>query len=84
MDKKEIPTVAQQPCVKYASEFTEKEIQDVNYLHTSSSTSTQIWYCAKLDWHYDAVAEAKSKYDPYLVNAISLIRWLNAFVNRFY
>lgn len=58
MDKKEIPTVAQQPCVKFASEFTEKEIQGVNSLPTSSSTSTQILYCAKLDWHVDAVAKA--------------------------
>lgn len=45
--EKEISTYAQQPCVKYASKFTEEKEKGVNSLQTSSSTSTQIWYCAK-------------------------------------
>jgi len=33
---------------------------------------------------FDAVAKAEHNIDPYLANAISLVRWLNAFVNKFY
>lgn len=61
----EISTYAQQPCVKYASKFTEEKTKGVNSLQTSSSTSTQIWYCAKLDWPDDAVAVAESKYEKF-------------------
>jgi len=49
-------------CVKFASEFTYKNLYGVNSLLTSSSTSTQIDYCAKLNWPDDAVAKADDNF----------------------
>ena len=58
MIKEENQTVAQCNCVRLSSEFWEKQ----NSFTTSSSTSTQIDSCAKLNWWVDAVAKAQKEY----------------------
>ncbi len=50
------PTIAQHHYDKFASEFTEKELQGVNSLPTPSPQGDHKKHCAKLDWWFDAVA----------------------------
>jgi len=83
MVKKEI-----QPCTtplcEVCKQIYDKNKEGVNSLQTLNPDGHIKCYCAKLNWPVDAVAKAEHNIDPYLANAISLVRWLNAFVNKFY